>query len=70
LKQKAFLTCSWRFLRSYALKKIGKNHWDLKTYRKINLLHKTNKKLFKNSENIGDDYFGIFFSCIKIEMSF
>ena len=33
-----FLTCSWRFLRSTTLEesefKMGKNNWDLETYRK------------------------------------
>ena len=39
LKQNAFSTCSWRFLRSNTLHRtiqiqIGKNNWYLKTYRK------------------------------------
>ena len=34
LEQKAFLTCSWKFFRSITLEKIGKNKWDLETYKK------------------------------------
>ena len=41
LKQNAFLTCSWRFLRSNTLEKIRKDridnwkkNWDLETCRK------------------------------------
>ena len=37
-QQNAFLTCSWRFLRSNKIRitriQIGKNYWDLETCRK------------------------------------
>ena len=40
LKQKTFLTCSWRFFRSSTLEQLDlnwkKNNWDLETYRKTN----------------------------------
>ena len=38
LKQNAFLTCSWRFLKTNTLEqlqfKLEKNNWELETYRK------------------------------------
>ena len=51
LKQSAFLTCSWRFLRSNTLEqlelKLDKNKWDLETYRK-------RQKIISEEQKAGD----------------
>ena len=51
LKQNAFLTCSWRFLRSNTLEqlelKLDKNKWDLETNRK-------RQKIISEEQKAGD----------------
>ena len=51
LKQSAFLTCSWRFLRSNTLEqlelKLDKNKWHLETYRK-------RQKIISEEQKAGD----------------
>ena len=64
LKQNALLTCSWRFLKSINYIKtiriqIGKNNWDLETYRKraksIGLNSNINLPIFRVSILINDN---------------